>query len=90
MALAAAMAQVVFGWLLARVRTGYRAALKSAALDRERLLEAADESVRHAELWVTYGAEAKARAAMRSLGASIARGTAALDALDRRPQPGMP
>jgi ABC-type multidrug transport system fused ATPase/permease subunit len=80
MALAAAMAQGVFGWLLGRIRTGYRAALRRGALDRERLLEAADESVRHADLWVTYGAEAKARSAMHSLGISIARGTASLDA----------
>jgi ABC-type multidrug transport system fused ATPase/permease subunit len=80
MAVAAAMAQATFGWLLGRVRTGYRAALRRAALDRERLLEAADESVRHADLWVTYGAEAKARDAMRALGRSIAKGTAALDA----------
>jgi ABC-type multidrug transport system fused ATPase/permease subunit len=79
-AVAAALAQGVFGWMLGRVRTGYRAALKRAAVDRERLLERADESVRHADLWVTYGAEAKARAAMRALAASIARGSARLNA----------
>jgi ABC-type multidrug transport system fused ATPase/permease subunit len=80
MALAALLVQGVFGWLLARVRTGYRAALARAAVDRERLLEAADESVRHADLWVTYGAEGKAREARRALGDSIARGTATLEA----------
>ncbi|MGH7439948.1 MAG: hypothetical protein ACRENE_30025, partial [Polyangiaceae bacterium] len=80
MAVAAGAAQATFGWLLARVRTGYRAALRRAALDREKLLEAADESVRHAELWVTYGAEAKARAGMRALGALIAEGSAKLEA----------
>ena len=33
----------------------------ASARERERLLEAADEAVRHADLWVSYGAEAKAR-----------------------------
>ncbi len=80
MALAALVVEGLFGWLLTRVRTGYRAALARAAVDRERLLEAADESVRHADLWVTYGAEGKAREAMRALGESIARSTAKLDA----------
>lgn len=80
MAVAAAVMQATFGWLLGRVRAGYRSALKRAALDREKLLEAADESVRHADLWVTYGAESKAREVMRGLGASIARGSARLDA----------
>jgi ATP-binding cassette subfamily B protein len=80
MALAAALAQGMFGWLLSRARAGYRAALALASREREDLLEAADESVRHAELWVTYGAEAKARAAMRGLGASIARRSGWLDA----------
>ncbi len=80
MAVAAAALQGGFGWLLGRVRSGYRRALKRAADDRARLLEAADESVRHADLWVTYGAEAKAREVMRALGVSIARGSALLDA----------
>jgi ABC-type multidrug transport system fused ATPase/permease subunit len=80
MAVAAGLVQGTFGWLLGRMRSGYKRALKSAAGERERLLEAADEAVRYADLWVTYGAESKARARMRSLGASIARGSARLDA----------
>ncbi len=35
---------------------------------RSSLLEAADEAVRHADLWVSYGAEAKARARVAQLG----------------------
>jgi ABC-type multidrug transport system fused ATPase/permease subunit len=80
MAVAAGLVQGTFGWLLGRMRSGYKRALRGAALERERLLEAADEAVRHADLWVTYGAESKARATMRSLGVSIARGSAWLDA----------
>ena len=45
-----------------------------------RLLEASDESVRHAELWVAYGAESKARATVARLGEAIAAGSARLDA----------
>jgi ABC-type multidrug transport system fused ATPase/permease subunit len=80
MALAAGLVQGTFGWLLGRMRSGYKRALKRAAHEREHLLEAADEAVRHADLWVAYGAESKARARMRSLGTSIARGSAWLDA----------
>jgi ABC-type transport system involved in cytochrome bd biosynthesis fused ATPase/permease subunit len=80
MALAAAAAQASFGWMLGRVRTGYRAALRRAAADRDKLLEAADESVRHAELWATYGAEWKARGGLRALGERIAEGSAKIDA----------
>lgn len=80
MALAAAAAQATFGWMLGRVRTGYRAALRAAAADRDKLLEAADESVRHAELWATYGAEAKARDGLRAVGARIAEGSARIEA----------
>jgi ABC-type multidrug transport system fused ATPase/permease subunit len=76
----AALALGGFGALLRRVRRGYRRASGDAAAERVRLLEAADESVRHAELWVAYGAESKARATMGALGEAIGAGAARLDA----------
>src|SRR5580658_894944 len=80
MAATAAIALGAFGWALGRARAGYRRATQRATVDRERLLAAADEAVRHADLWITYGAEAKARAAAKALGAAIARGSARLQA----------
>jgi ABC-type multidrug transport system fused ATPase/permease subunit len=80
MAATAGVALGAFGWLLGRARGGYRRATQRASVDRERLLAAADEAVRHADLWVTYGAEAKARATTKSLGAAIALGAARLQA----------
>src|ERR1019366_5253260 len=72
MAVAAALVLAAFGWLLGTVRRGYRSATRRAGREREKLLEAADEAVRHADLWVTYGAEAKARSLVRRLGDAIA------------------
>ncbi len=78
MALVAALVLAAFGALLSRVRGSYRRATQRAARSREQLLEAADEAVRHADLWVTYGAEAKARRLMRRLGETITAGAARL------------
>ncbi len=80
MAAVAAVILMVFGWSLGRARGGYRSATQRATRDREQLLEAADEAVRHADLWITYGAEAKARMTARALGDRIARGSARLQA----------
>jgi ABC-type multidrug transport system fused ATPase/permease subunit len=80
MAGVAALVLALFGWLLGRIRAGYRFATQRAAREREQLLEAADEAVRHADLWVSYGAEAKARNTTRSLGEAIARSSAGLQA----------
>jgi ABC-type multidrug transport system fused ATPase/permease subunit len=79
----AAVAAVVlggFGALLGRVRAGYQRATAAGAREREDLLAAADEAVRHADLWVSYGAEAKARATLQRLGEALARGAARLEA----------
>ncbi len=78
MAAVAALVLALFGWLLGRIRAGYRFAMRRAAREREQLLEAADEAVRYADLWVSYGAEEKARSAARSLGEAIARSSAGL------------
>jgi ABC-type multidrug transport system fused ATPase/permease subunit len=80
MALVAAVILGGFGWGLERARAGYRTATKRAAHERERLLEAADEAARHADLWVTYGAEAKARETVRSLGCALTSRSARLEA----------
>lgn len=80
MAAVAAVILTVFGWALGRARGGYRFATQRATRYREQLLEAADEAVRHADLWVTYGAEAKARMTARALGERIAEGSARLQA----------
>jgi ABC-type multidrug transport system fused ATPase/permease subunit len=78
MAIAAAVVLGAFGALLGRLRAGYRRATQRASQAREQLLEAADEAVRHADLWVTYGAEAKARKLVRLLGEAIVAGAARL------------
>ncbi len=80
MAAVAAVVLVGFGWALGRARAGYREATRCASGERERLLEAADEAVRHADVWVTYGAEAKARASVHVLGDAISSGSARLQA----------
>src|ERR1019366_347074 len=80
MAVAAALVLAAFGWLLGTVRGGYRSATRRAGWEREKLLEAADEAVRHADLWVTYGAEASARRMVRRLGDAIAGSAARLQA----------
>jgi ABC-type multidrug transport system fused ATPase/permease subunit len=76
----AGLALVGLGAVLRRARSGYRVAAARGGRERAGLIEAADESVRHAELWVSYGAEAKARSRLRALGEAIARRGAALDA----------
>ncbi|MGH7294396.1 MAG: hypothetical protein ACRELB_05675, partial [Polyangiaceae bacterium] len=80
MALVALVVLGVFGVVLGRVRGGYQRASSSGARERERLLEAADEAVRHADLWVSYGAESKARSAVRRLGEALSASAARLEA----------
>lgn len=80
LAAVAAVVLAVFGVALGRLRAGYQRATRREARERERLLEAADESVRHADLWVSYGAQGKARSRVGALGAALARGAARLDA----------
>jgi len=69
-----------FGWALGRVRSGFRRGMAGAAREHEMLIEAADESVRHADLWVTYGAEGVARSRVEVLGRRMARSAALLGA----------
>jgi ABC-type multidrug transport system fused ATPase/permease subunit len=80
MAAMAAAVFVAFGWALGGLRAGYRARTRRATREHEKLLEAADESMRYAELWVTYGAEQKARASVLQQSEAIAAGSARLQA----------
>jgi ABC-type multidrug transport system fused ATPase/permease subunit len=57
-----------FGLILSRVRRNWKSTHHAAARQGEALLEAADEAVRHADLWVAYSAETKARAVVAQLG----------------------
>lgn len=76
----AAAVLALFGWLLGRWRASYREATRRTSRQHERLVETADDSVRHADLWVSYGAEANARANVRRLGDAVADGWARLAA----------
>jgi ABC-type multidrug transport system fused ATPase/permease subunit len=80
MALVAVVGLASFGWVLGRLRARYRAASLGRAREQERLYEAADDSVRHADLWITYGAAPRARATLRRLGEALATGSAWLEA----------
>ena len=51
-----------------------------AARQREELLEAADEAVRHAELWTTYGAEGRVRSHVDGIGRALSEQGARIEA----------
>jgi ABC-type multidrug transport system fused ATPase/permease subunit len=76
----AVLAMLGFGTLLARMRRAARRGATSELESREQLLRAADEAVRHADVWVSYGAEAKARGHLAQLGSRIAIASARLRA----------
>lgn len=80
LALSATLAMGAFGVFAFAVRRAFKRAHVRAAEDAGRLSAAADEAVRHAELWATYGAENKIRTHVESLGARITREAAALRA----------
>jgi len=80
MALVAGVVFAVFSLALGRARRAWKRANERAARDREALLGAADEAVRHAELWTTYGAEGRVRAHVRAIGAALAKQSAQIDA----------
>jgi len=80
LALAALTVLVPFSILLSFTRGAWRRAYSKAARDGEELLEAADEAVRHADLWVSYSAESKARAVVAHLGDTLGGGAARIQA----------
>lgn len=64
---------VPFGVLLGRARHRMRRSLAREAERRTQLLAGADEAVRHADLWRTYGAGGRVRERVRVLGHSLTR-----------------
>ena len=63
----------VFGVHLGRLRRALRRSHAAAIASTEELALAADETVRHADLWRVHGAGAKARARVASLGRALSR-----------------
>jgi ABC-type multidrug transport system fused ATPase/permease subunit len=80
LALAAFSVLVPFSIILSSSRRAWRRVHAAATRDSEELLEAADEAVRHADLWVSYSAEPKARAAVAHLGETLGQRAARIQA----------
>jgi ABC-type transport system involved in cytochrome bd biosynthesis fused ATPase/permease subunit len=76
----AGMVLVVFSVALGTARRAWKSANVRAARQREELLEAADEAVRHAELWTTYGAEGRVRSHVDRVGRALASQGARIEA----------
>ena len=67
----AALVLLPFAWLLSRARKRVAHAQRRSLDHGASLLEVADESVRHAELWASYGAEARVRGRLARAGRSL-------------------
>ncbi len=80
LAVAAVLVLLPFALLLGAVRRSLKNRHAAALRQNERLLEAADEAVRHADLWVSFGAEEKARRKVTDLGDALARASSGLEA----------
>jgi ABC-type bacteriocin/lantibiotic exporter with double-glycine peptidase domain len=79
---AAAIAVLLpFSLVLSSSRRAWKRGHADAARDNEELLEAADEAIRHADLWVSYSAEPKARATLVELGDRLGRRVARMHAI---------
>ncbi|MDB4944568.1 MAG: hypothetical protein JWP97_4102 [Labilithrix sp.] len=76
----AALALVLFSLLVMAARRALKRNHARAARESEALLGAADEAVRHADLWATYGAEGRIRAHVRRLGQTLVTTAARLRA----------
>ena len=74
----AALALGGFSVLVMVARRALKRNRARAARESEALLGAADEAVRHADLWATYGAEGRIRAHVRALGQTLIRTAARL------------
>ena len=80
LATVAVLVFAVFSLALGRARRAWKGANARAAEHREALLEAADEAVRHAELWTTYGAERRVRSHLAAIGGVLATQAARIEA----------
>lgn len=74
----AVVALVAFGLLAFSLRRAFKRAHARASASAGALVEAADEAVRHAELWATYGASRRVRAHVAGIGRVIADESAAV------------
>lgn len=68
----AVVALAAFGLLAFSLRRAFKRAHQRASASAGALVEAADEAVRHAELWATYGAARRIRAHVAGIGRAIA------------------
>jgi ABC-type multidrug transport system fused ATPase/permease subunit len=80
LAVAAVLVFLPFGAALGSVRRVWKRAHAAALEENEKLLEAADEVVRHADLWMSYGAEKKAEDNVARLGETTATIASKLEA----------
>ncbi|MBX3226096.1 MAG: ATP-binding cassette domain-containing protein [Labilithrix sp.] len=78
LAWSAVAALAAFGGLAFVLRRAFKRAHARAAVSAGALVAAADEAVRHAELWATYGATRRIRAHVAGVGRAIARESAAV------------
>ena len=69
-----------FSVTLGAMRKRWKRVTAEATAHGDALLDAADDAIRNAELWTTYGAEAKVRAHVADLGKSITRQSARVEA----------
>jgi ABC-type multidrug transport system fused ATPase/permease subunit len=74
----AVVALAGFGVLAFSLRRAFKRAHARASASAGALVEAADEAVRHAELWATYGAGRRIRAHVAGIGRAIAHESAAV------------
>jgi ABC-type multidrug transport system fused ATPase/permease subunit len=81
LALVATSVLAVFAVMLRSVRTRVAHLQRTAHASKENLVAAADDAVRHADVWRVFGAEAKAKARVRTIGDAIARRSARLAAI---------
>ncbi|MGH7329870.1 MAG: hypothetical protein ACREJX_16100, partial [Polyangiaceae bacterium] len=70
----------IFSVFLGLGRAAFKREQKRLTEKHEALSEAADEAIRHADLWKTYGAEKKIRTHVANVGARIAEHAARLEA----------
>ena len=70
----------IFSLFLGLGRAAFKREQKRLTEKHEALSAAADEAIRHADLWRTYGAEKKIRAHVANVGARIAEHAARLEA----------
>ncbi len=79
-ALGAALILAPLALVLGALRRRWTRGHRRAAAENARLLEAADDAIRYADLWTTFGAEKKARAQVAELGTALARRGSRLEA----------